>query len=198
MSAAAQVVARPFGIPSKKLGMWLFIVSDALTFATLLICYTYLRLGSAQWPAPFEFSPSIVFSSVMTLVLLTSSLTMVAAVHAKETGKTIRWLLATMFCGATFVALHLTEWTHLIRDMQVTPWSNPWGEPLFGAVFFGITGLHMLHVTAGVIYLGIVATGVGARRFTRDDVEVAGLYWHFVDLVWMFVFPLVYLMAVKP
>jgi len=198
MSAAAQVVARPFGIPSKKLGMWLFIVSDALTFATLLICYTYLRLGSAQWPAPFEFSPSIVFSSVMTLVLLTSSLTMVAAVHAKETGKTSRWLLATMFCGATFVALHLTEWTHLIRDMQVTPWSNPWGEPLFGAVFFGITGLHMLHVTAGVIYLGIVATGVGARRFTRDDVEVAGLYWHFVDLVWMFVFPLVYLMAVKP
>jgi len=198
MSAAAEVVARPFGIPSKKLGMWLFIVSDALTFATLLICYTYLRLGSDKWPAPFEFSPSIVFSSVMTLVLLTSSLTMVAAVHATETGKTIRWLLATMFCGAAFVALHLTEWTHLIRDMQVTPWSNPWGEPLFGAVFFGITGLHMLHVTAGVIYLGIVAAGFGARRFTRDDVEVAGLYWHFVDLVWMFVFPLVYLMAVKP
>jgi cytochrome c oxidase subunit 3 len=198
MSAAAEVVARPFGIPSKKLGMWLFIVSDALTFATLLICYTYLRLGSDKWPAPFEFSPSILFSSVMTLVLLTSSLTMVVAVHATETGKTIRWLLATMFCGAAFVALHLTEWTHLVRDMQVTPWSNPWGEPLFGAVFFGITGLHMLHVTAGVIYLGIVATGFGARRFTRDDVEVAGLYWHFVDLVWMFVFPLVYLMAVKP
>lgn len=198
MSAAAEAAARPFEIPSKKLGMWLFIVSDALTFATLLICYTYVRLGSARWPTPFEFSPSILFSSVMTLVLLTSSLTMVAAVHASETGKTVRWLLATMACGAAFVVLHLIEWTHLIRDMQVTPWSNPWGQPLFGAVFFGITGLHMLHVTAGVIYLGIVAAGFGARRFSRDDVEVAGLYWHFVDLVWMFVFPLVYLMAVKP
>ena len=197
IAAGADSLARPFNIPSKKLGMWLFIVSDALTFATLLICYTYLRLGSAQWPAPFEFFPSIVFSSVMTLVLLTSSLTMVAAVHAKESGKTIRWLLVTMLCGAAFVALHLTEWTHLIRDMQVTPWSNPWGEPLFGAVFFGITGLHMLHVTAGVVYLGIVAAGFRSRRFTHDDVEVAGLYWHFVDLVWMFVFPLVYLMAVK-
>ncbi|MCC6587013.1 MAG: cytochrome c oxidase subunit 3 [Bryobacterales bacterium] len=196
--AATTAVATPLGIPSKKLGMWLFVVSDALTFATLLICYTYLRMGSAQWPAPFEFSPSIVFSSVMTLVLLTSSLTMVAAVHATEPARIIRWLAATMLCGALFVGLHLTEWRHLIRDMHITPWSNPWNEPLFGAVFFGITGLHMLHVTAGVIYLGIVALGFSSRRFNRDDVEVAGLYWHFVDLVWMFVFPLVYLMSVKP
>lgn len=197
-AAATTAVATPFGIPSKKLGMWLFVVSDALTFATLLICYTYLRMGSVQWPKPFEFSPSIIFSSVMTLVLLSSSLTMVAAVHATEPGRILRWLVATMLCGALFVVLHLTEWRHLIHDMHITPWSNPWNEPLFGAVFFGITGLHMLHVTAGVIYLGIVALGFSSRRFNRDDIEVAGLYWHFVDLVWMFVFPLVYLMSVKP
>jgi cytochrome c oxidase subunit 3 len=190
--------ARPLGIASKKLGMWLFVVSDALTFATLLVCYTYLRLGSANWPKPFELSPSILFASLMTLVLLTSSLTMVAAVHATDKGRSFRWLAATMALGALFVALHLGEWRHLIQDVGVTPWTNPWGEPLFGAVFFSVTGLHMLHVTAGVIYLGIVAAGLRAGRFERDDVEVAGLYWHFVDLVWMFVFPLVYLMAVKP
>jgi cytochrome c oxidase subunit 3 len=103
-----------------------------------------------------------------------------------------------MLCGATFVGLHLTEWSHLIREEHITPWSNPAGIPLFGATFFGITGLHMLHVTSGVIYLGIVAAGFSRNRFTPDDVEVSGLFWHFVDLVWMFVFPLIYLMSVKP
>jgi len=181
----------PFGIGSKKFGMWLFIVSDALTFSTLLICYTYARISNPNWPAPFAFSPSIIFSTVMTLVLLTSSLTMVMAVHDER--RTARWILATMLCGATFVGLHLTEWRHLVAG-GITPASNPWGVPLFGAAFFGITGLHMLHVTIGVVYLGIIAAG----RYSREDVEVAGLYWHFVDLVWMFVFPLIYLMSVKP
>ncbi|MFN7924296.1 MAG: cytochrome c oxidase subunit 3 [Bryobacteraceae bacterium] len=190
----------PFGIGSKKLGMWLFICSDALTFATILISYTYVRLSSKAWPHPFTFSPSILFSSVMTLVLLTSSLTMVFAVKAMQQGelsKTIRWLGATMIGGVGFIMLHLSEWFHLINDEKVTPWSNPWGEPLFGAAFFGITGLHMLHVTAGVIYLGVIAAGVFRDKFSEEDVEVSGLYWHFVDLVWMFVFPMIYLMSVK-
>ncbi len=194
---SAHAAATPFAIPSKKLGMWLFIVSDALTFATLLICYLYLRLGSPNWPRPFAFSPSVIFSSVMTLVLLSSSLTMVAAVHSKTIASTVKWLIATMLGGALFVGLHLTEWIHLMRDEKLTPWTNAWGEPLFGATFFTITGLHMLHVTVGVIYLGIVAAGYTRRRFTADDIEVAGLYWHFVDLVWMFVFPLLYLMSVR-
>jgi cytochrome c oxidase subunit 3 len=175
--------------------MWLFVISDALTFSTLLICYTFARMSNPNWPTPFAFSPSIIFSTVMTLVLLTSSLTMVRAVHNER--RTVPWLLATMLCGATFVGLHLTEWRHLIHE-GITPASNPWGVPLFGAAFFGITGLHMLHVTAGVVYLGIIAAGVGRGRFSREDVEVSGLYWHFVDLVWMFVFPLIYLMSVKP
>jgi cytochrome c oxidase subunit 3 len=190
----------PFAIGSNKLGMWLFIVSDALTFSALLVTYTYLRMSTPNWPTPFHFSPSIVFSTVMTLVLLSSSLTMVMGVHAMShgnRGSAIKWILATMVCGAAFVVLHLNEWLHLINDEKVTPFSNPWNEPLFGATFFGITGLHMTHVTIGVIYLAFIAVGVGRGKYNYDHVEVSGLYWHFVDLVWMFVFPLVYLMSVQ-
>ena len=104
--------------------------------------------------------------------------------------------LAARFFGATFVALHTREWFHLISE-GLTPTSNHWGSPLFGAVFFGVTGLHMTHVVIGVIYLGIVAVGYGRGKYSAEDVEVNGLYWHFVDLVWMFVFPLIYLMSVK-
>jgi cytochrome c oxidase subunit 3 len=101
-----------------------------------------------------------------------------------------------MVCGTAFVVLHATEWRHLMVDEKVTPFGNPWGEPLFGATFFSITGLHMTHVIVGVIYLGVIAFAVSRGKFKAEDVEVSGLYWHFVDLVWMFVFPLVYLMSV--
>ena len=190
--------ASPFAMGSKKLGMWLFVISDALTFSSLLIVYSYLRLATPSWPRPFPFYPAIVFSSLMTFCLLTSSLTMVMAVRRMSAGDrsaTVRWLLATMAGGAIFVALHLTEWRNLIHE-GVTPRGNPWAEPLFGGTFFAITGLHMLHVIVGVLYLGVIAAGVGRGRFRAEDVEVSGLYWHFVDLVWMFVFPLVYLMSV--
>lgn len=184
----------------KKLGMWLFLVSDALTFTTLILCYAYVRIGSPTWPAPFDFSPGILFSTLMTFVLLTSSLTMVIAVDAMRKGdrrRTALWIAATILCGAAFIALHMTEWRHLMAE-GVTLTSNPWGVPLFGAAFFGLTGLHMAHVASGIVYLGILGTGVRLGRFTTEDVEVGGLYWHFVDLVWMFLFPLLYLTAVKP
>jgi heme/copper-type cytochrome/quinol oxidase subunit 3 len=189
----------PYAIGSKKFGMWLFIISDALTFSALLIAYTYLRLATPNWPTPFHFSPGIVFSSIMTLVLLSSSLTMVMGVHAVNHGNrkaATGWILATMAGGIAFVVLHLQEWMHLMNDEKVTPFSNPWNEPLFGATFFGITGLHMTHVAIGVLYLGVIAFAVARGKFNAEDVEVSGLYWHFVDLVWMFVFPLVYLMSV--
>lgn len=189
----------PFAIGSKKFGMWLFIISDALTFSALLVAYTYLRLATPNWPTPFHFSPSILFASLMTFVLLSSSLTMVLGVHAMNKGNrkgAVGWILATMAGGAAFVILHATEWYHLMVDEKVTPFGNPWGEPLFGATFFALTGLHMTHVVIGVIYLGIIAFAVGRGKFKPEDVEVSGLYWHFVDLVWMFIFPLVYLMSV--
>jgi len=192
--------ASPFAMGSKKLGMWLFIVSDSLTFSVLLFTYSYLRLANRDWPRPFPFSPSIIFSTIMTVVLLASSLTMVFGVAAAARGNrsaTVKWILATMAGGATFIGLHLTEWFHLIGE-GMRPWGNEWhGSPLFGAVFFGVTGLHMTHVAIGVLYLGTISFGFGRGKWSAEDVEVSGLYWHFVDLVWMFVFPLVYLMSVK-
>ena len=190
----------PYATNSKKFGMWLFIISDALTFSALLFAYTYSRVSNPDWPKPFEFSPAIIFSSVMTFALLTSSLTMVMAVHSMnkgDRGATGKWLLATMVAGGTFVALHLTEWLKLINEEHVTPFHNEWGVPLFGATFFTITGLHMTHVVLGIIYLAIICQAVIRGKFKAEDVEVAGLYWHFVDLVWMFVFPLVYLMSAR-
>jgi cytochrome c oxidase subunit III len=192
----------PFAVNSKKLGMWLFIVSDTLTFSALLISYAYVRLFTPDWPRPFEMWPGIGKSSLMTLILLSSSLTMVLAVSAANNGqvkRAVELLLATMACGLAFVGIHITEWMTLIRE-GVTPWTNPWNPaaPLFGGAFFGLTGLHMLHVTIGVGYLGVISWGYGKGKWTAEHVEVSGLYWHFVDLVWMFIFPMLYLLSVNP
>ena len=186
----------PFAIGSKKLGMWLFILSDTLTFTALLVAYTYVRVANEGWPRPFEPS-SIALASVMTFCLLSSSLTMVlavAAAHRGDRATSAKWIWATIAGGVAFIVLHGYEWMQLIEH-GVTPFGNPWGVPLFGATFFTLTGLHMTHVTAGVIYLAIVALGFKGGRFDSEDVEVSGLYWHFVDLVWMFIFPLVYLLS---
>jgi cytochrome c oxidase subunit 3 len=183
--------------------MWLFIISDSLTFSALLISYAYVRLETPNWPRPFEIYPAIAKSSFMTFVLLSSSLTMVLGVNAGFRGdvkKTVRYLIATIICGIAFVGIHATEWYELIVEKHVTPWSNPWNPaaPLFGGTFFGLTGLHMVHVTIGVVYLAIIAWGFGKGKYTAEHVEVSGLYWHFVDLVWMFIFPMVYLLSVNP
>jgi cytochrome c oxidase subunit 3 len=159
-----------------------------------------VRLSTPDWPRPFEIWPAIAKSSFMTLVLLSSSLTMVlgvAAAHKGDVKKTVRYLIATMICGLAFVLIHATEWVTLFGE-GVTPWSNPWHVPLFGGTFFGLTGLHMVHVTIGVAYLGVICWGYAKGKWTADHVEVSGLYWHFVDLVWMFIFPMVYLLSVSP
>ncbi len=198
----------PYRVGHRKLGMWLFIVSDSLTFSALLIGYAYLR-ASNVWPTPFPFSPSILFASLMTFCLLSSSLTMVFGVSASSRGdkaKARKWILATIFFGVAFIVLHLIEWNHLIHE-GMRPFSLPehWvtaftttdgklPSPLFGATFFTITGLHMFHVATGAIYLSVVAARV--NKLKHEDVEISGLYWHFVDLVWMFVFPLIYIMSV--
>jgi cytochrome c oxidase subunit 3 len=245
-----------FGTYSKKVGMWLFLLSDSLTFGALLFAYTYGRVSTPNWPTPFH-SESIRNATLMTAFLLTSSLTMVlavnAAVHRRAQAQRL-FLLATMVCGTAFVILHGREWSNLIAEGLTLPvfptvpghaTSAEFADvaktvPQFPATFFGLTGMHMLHVTLGVIYLGIIALGrkfiaillvlwlaawlgtpsyspfhYGAhvllaaaivagiivwlkpKNYDSGDVEVAGLYWHFVDLVWMFIFPLVYLMSTK-
>src|SRR6201984_314119 len=125
MAAEAEVLmddwgggVHPYRVGHRKLGMWLFIMSDSLTFSALLIGYSYVR-ASNVWPTPFKFSPSIVFSSIMTLVLLSSSLTMVMAVSASSHGKKSsaqKWIIATALLGATFIILHSIEWNHLISE----------------------------------------------------------------------------------
>jgi cytochrome c oxidase subunit 3 len=190
----------PYATNSKKFGMWLFLISDSLTFSAMLFAYTYSRVTNPDWPKPFDFSPAIIFSTIMTFCLLSSSLTMVLAVHAMNHGDrkgTVRWVLATMLGGAAFVVLHMSEWLKLINVEHITALNNPWGVPLFGGTFFALTGLHMTHVICGLIYLAIIAQGVARGKFKAEDVEVSGLYWHFVDLVWMFIFPLVYLMSAR-
>jgi cytochrome c oxidase subunit 3 len=178
--------------------MWLFIVSDSLTFSGLLVGYSYVRVATPNWPAPFHFSPAIIYATIMTACLLASSVTMALAVRAAHRGerkKTVWFILGTIAAGAAFIILHANEWNHLIHE-GVRLWENPWGTPLFGATFFTLTGLHMFHVFSGLIYLSVIAIGFGRSKFSSEDVEVSGLYWHFVDLVWMFIFPLVYLLSV--
>ena len=133
----------------------------------------------------------------MTLVLLSSSLTMVFGVAASAKGDRAtakKWTLATALGGVIFIVLHAYEWNHLIHE-GLRPFSSPYGTPLFGATFFTLTGLHMTHVAIGVVYLAIIAFGFNAGKYDAEDVEVSGLYWHFVDLVWMFIFPMVYLLS---
>ena len=188
----------PFAVGDKKLGMWLFICADSLTFAACLIAYSYVRLAAPQWPRPFAWE-SVLNAMIMTACLLSSSLTMVMAVAAASAAnrkRAVRFILLTILGGIAFDILHLREWLGLIHE-GVTPSSNPWGVPLFGATFFGLTGLHMTHVTIGILYLGIIAAGFGRSKFSAEDVETSGLYWHFVDLVWMFIFPMVYLLSNK-
>jgi cytochrome c oxidase subunit 3 len=182
-----------FSVPAKKMAMWLFIIADTATFAGCLVAYGFIRNGTPNWPRPF---PGITNVALMTLILLTSSLTMLFGVRsAKMDDKAgaFRWTMITAMAGILFAALHIREWMGLIHE-GATLLQNPWGTPLFGAAFFSITGLHLLHVTGGVVALIAVGLRYKGGRYHADDIEITGLYWHFVDLVWMFVVPLVYLL----
>jgi heme/copper-type cytochrome/quinol oxidase subunit 3 len=187
-----------YGIQSKKLTMWLFIASDAVTFGAILFGYLYLRFGTSNWPRPFE-AAGLVNGVIMTFVLLTSSLTMLGAVLAAKKGQkstTIQWLGATILLGIVFAALHLREWFHMFHEGWSLSHNPMGGTVMFGAIFFSVTGLHLMHVISGVIALVVIAIGYNTDWLDAGHVETTGLYWHFVDLVWMFVFPLLYLMNV--
>ena len=197
---SAALEAPPFGVESKKLVVWLFIIADAVTFGAILFGYGYLRVGSTNWTRPFDFTPTIVNAMAMTAILLTSSLTMLIAVGAAQQGdrrRTVRWLGATIVLGAAFAALHLREWFKMFGEGW-SPSHNPLGgSALVGGTFFGLTGLHLLHVVGGVVAMLVVAAKYSRGSLRPGHVETTGLYWHFVDLVWMFVFPLVYLLTAR-
>jgi cytochrome c oxidase subunit III len=191
--ATGLTVGPAFSIPTKKLAMWLFIIADTMTFAACLVAYGFLRNGSVDWPRPFHGITNV---ALMTLILLTSSLTMLIGLRAAQAGDkagAFRWIMITAAAGMLFALLHVREWLRLIAE-GMTLFKNPWGTGLFGASFYSITGLHLTHVTGGIIALVVVGVRYNGGRYNADDIEVLGLYWHFVDLVWMFVVPLVYLL----
>jgi len=192
-STAGAMAEPAFSVPAKKMAMWLFIIADSATFAGCLVAYGFIRNATPDWPRPFH---SITNVALMTFILLTSSLTMLIGIKSARKGDkagAFRWAMITAVFGILFAALHIREWIALIGE-GMTLFHNSWGTPLFGSLFFSITGLHLLHVTGGVIALIAVGLKYRGGRYKADDLEITGLYWHFVDLVWMFVVPLVYLL----
>ncbi len=203
MSQAATHAVEPAETPLTpeswgKLGMWIFLAGDAVGFGVLLAGYGVMRSTSADWPNPFAVL-GINLTAIMTFLLICSSVTMVKALEWLGNGdrkRAIHFLLYTAAGGAIFVSLQAYEWTHLIhRGLLIT--GNPWGASLFGTTFFLVTGFHGLHVTGGVIYLLSMVRWVLNRPNAADSyngVEIVGLYWHFVDLVWIMVFTFLYLL----
>lgn len=197
-----------FSVPWGKAMMWIFLLSDTFIFTCFLTSYMNVRMSTTTgWPNPSQvFSLNIggqdvplILIAIMTFVLITSSGTMALAVnygYRRNRRNTALLMVATAALGATFVSMQAFEWTKLIME-GVRPWGNPWGAPQFGSAFFMITGFHGLHVSAGVIYLLVVANrvrnGFYEKRGSYEMVEIAGLYWHFVDLVWVFIFAFFYL-----
>jgi cytochrome c oxidase subunit 3 len=200
-----------FHLPWGKAMMWIFLLSDTFIFSCFLIGYMNVRMTTTvPWPNPSEvFALSLggepiplILIAIMTFVLITSSGTMALAVnygYRRDKKKTVLLMLATAALGATFVGMQAFEWTKLIVEEGVRPWGNPMGAAQFGSTFFMITGFHGMHVTAGVIYLIVTAKRVGTGYYDRNRggnyemVEITGLYWHFVDLVWVFIFAFFYL-----
>lgn len=198
-----------YQVPWGKAMMWIFLVSDTFIFSCFLVGYMTVRVSTADaWPLATEVFALSIFGSdpipliliaIMTFVLITSSGTMALAVNYGYRGdkrKTVLLMCATAALGATFVGMQVFEWSKLI-GYGVRPWGNPWGAPQFGSVFYMITGFHGLHVSAGVIYLLVVARKVARGDYDKkgyEIVEITGLYWHFVDLVWVFIFAFFYLL----
>ncbi len=198
-----------FHVPWGKAMMWIFLLSDTFIFSCFLTSYMTVRMSTTvPWPIPSEvfalhlFGQDIplILIAIMTFILITSSGTMALAVnygYRRDRIKTALLMLATAVLGASFVGMQVFEWTKLIVEEGVRPWGNPMGAAQFGSSFFMITGFHGLHVSAGVVYLLVVAwrvwSGFYDRKGTYETVEIAGLYWHFVDLVWVFIFAFFYL-----
>lgn len=185
----------PFGIGWPKLMMWLFLVQDTLAFAGLLTGYGVMRLSLGRWPAQAEVF-NLYLVGAMTFILICSSATMAVAVAASRRGdrrKVQIYLLLTAVGGLLFLGGQYYEWSKLIHE-GARLFTNPWGIPQFSATFFITTGFHGAHVTAGVLYLLATLWRWTRRSIQPESVEIAGLYWHFVDLVWVFIFTLLYLL----
>ena len=200
---------RAFHVSWGKAMMWIFLLSDTFVFSCFLTGYMTVRVSTtATWPNPSEVfalhvgnaNVPLLLIAIMTFVLISSSGTMAMAVNCayrRDKINAATLMIVTATFGEIFVGMQAFEWTKLILGEGVRPWGNPMGAAQFGSAFFMITGFHGMHVTAGVIYLFTVAFRLLRGDYDRTGnyqiVEIAGLYWHFVDLVWVFIFALFYL-----
>ena len=181
------------GVYSEKVAMWVFLASEVMFFTALIGTYIILRVAHPEQWAPPGKVLNVPVTAVNTFLLICSSVTMVKAFAAAEDDdqRGLRlWLLATTLIGATFVGVQAYEYTHLIEKGFVP------SEGLYGSTFYTMTGFHGFHVTMGVICLSFVTWKAFRGGYTQQDhrgVEVVGLYWHFVDLVWILLFTIVYL-----
>ena len=176
-----------------KLGMWTFLAGDAMTFGAGIAAYGALRIGNPNWPTPADYL-GITTTAVMTFILICSSLTMVEALSGIQRGNQAKFrnfMALTVLGGLIFLGMQAFEWHHLIgeRGMSIK-------RDLFDATFFILTGFHGCHVFGGVVYNSVLLIRGMMGKLPQSKaglVEIAGLYWHFVDLVWILIFTFIYL-----
>ncbi len=182
------------GLSNKKLMMWLFLASDVMFFGAFISTYLIYRGKSLVGPYPSEVL-DIPITTVSTFVLLMSSLAMVLALHylkENEKNKATLWILGVVFLGVIFMGFQFYEFNHFAH-LGLTPRTN-----IFGTTFFILTGLHGGHVTIGILWMAFLAYGSHKGTLRSDnaiDLEIAGLYWHFVDIVWIIIFTVIYLIS---
>ncbi len=191
---AGTIEAIPTGIPSGKLGMWLFLASEVMFFTALIAAYVVLKLGHPSWPGA-EGHLSIPLGTINTFLLICSSTTIVLSMAASEAGHmglSRRWLVVTVLLGSAFLVIKAFEYSAKFSH-HIFPSTN-----VFWSCYFTMTGLHALHVLGGIVFnLWILAQTFRPALWPRRShfLELGGLYWHFVDIVWIFLFPLLYLLS---
>ena len=183
------------GLTNPKLGIWLFLASEVMLFGSLFSSYALLRTGATTWPQQSAVV-SVPLATLNTLILISSSVTMVMAWASLSAHRLERYRVymgATLMLGAAFLAVKAVEYSDKLSHGLLPSTDN------FLGLYFGMTGLHALHVIGGMV-VNAYLLGPGVRMWRSDAVrftnrvEVAGIYWHFVDVVWIFLFPVLYLL----
>jgi cytochrome c oxidase subunit III len=183
------------GLTNPKLGIWLFLASEVMLFGSLFSSYALLRTGATTWPQQSAVV-SVPLATLNTLILISSSVTMVMAWASLSAHRLERYRVymgATLMLGAAFLAVKAVEYSDKLSHGLLPSTDN------FLGLYFGMTGLHALHVIGGMV-VNAFLLGPGVRMWRSDPVrftnrvEVAGIYWHFVDVVWIFLFPVLYLL----
>ena len=227
VAAPGDVRKEVLGVTNGKMAMWIFLGSDGMSFMGLIAAYIVLRVNNLDiWPSPGKYL-GISLTAFNTFVLICSSVTMVKAFEgalANDVAKLKKYLLLTIMGGAAFLGMQVYEYTHFFTNTHAAEgeaafrlflsgiwegslvnghWEFENGgthvprSTLFGSTFFVLTAFHGCHVFSGVVYLFFTYLGVCNGRWDKSRIEILGLYWHFVDLVWIVIFTIVYLVETE-